>query len=238
MDRKNLVEIKKGQVGTGLLIERDGYMTLDSQENKLLKESAESFRAGQLKELPNPFVVSAVFQKYGIENANGRIYPENILKREVEKYQVAIKERRAYGELNHPEASSIDLRSICMNIIELHWVGHTLVGKLELPITEGFRKMGIVSTLADMVAQWLISGLKIGVSSRGLGTVSQMGGKIVVNDDYEIVCWDVVSQPSTPSAWIEPEENALQPYIQETDKKDGEVIKENKFSKFESWLNG
>lgn len=238
MDRKNLVEIKKGQLGTGLLIENDGYMTLDSNDNKLLKESVESFKLGELKELPNPFIVSAVFQKYGIENANGRIYPENILKREVEKYQAAINERRAYGELNHPEASSIDLGRICMNIVELHWVGHTLVGKIELPITEGFRKLGIVSTLADMAAQWLISGLKIGVSSRGLGTVSQMGGKVVVNDDYEIVCWDVVSQPSTPNAWIDMDEKGLQPYIQETEKQKGETIKENKFSKIEKWLLG
>ena len=237
MDRKNIIEIKKGQVGTGLLIENDGYMTLDSEDNKLLKESVESFRAGEIKELPNPFIVSAVFQKFGIENANGRIYPEAILKREVEKYQTAIKERRAYGELNHPEASSIDLGRLSINIIELHWVGHTLVGKLELPITEGFRRYGIVSTLSDMAAQWLISGLKIGVSSRGLGTVSQMGGKVVVNDDYEIVCWDVVSQPSTPNAWIEMEDQKLQPYIQETEKKEGETITENKFSKFEQWLN-
>jgi hypothetical protein len=235
---QKLTEIKKGQVGTGLLIEHDGYVSLDMKENKLIKEAIEDFKEEAIP-LPRPFVVSAVFQKYGIENANGRIYPENVLKREEQKYQQAIKERRAYGELNHPESSVIDLGRVCMNIVELHWVGRTLIGKIEFPISEGFRKYGIVSTLADMAAQWLVSGLKIGVSSRGLGTVSQLGGKIIVNDDYEIVCWDVVSQPSTPMAWIDMEEEGIKPYIEEnTEVKKDNIIIEDKFSKFDNWLNG
>ena len=235
---QKLTEIKKGQVGTGLLIEHDGYVSLDMKENKLIKEAIENFKEDAIP-LPRPFVVSAVFQKYGIENANGRIYPENVLKREEQKYQQAIKERRAYGELNHPESSVIDLGRVCMNIVELHWVGRTLIGKIEFPISEGFRKYGIVSTLADMAAQWLISGLKIGVSSRGLGTVSQLGGKIIVNDDYEIVCWDVVSQPSTPMAWIDMEEEGIKPYIEENvETEKNNVIIEDKFSKFDNWSNG
>ena len=235
---QKLTEIKKGQVGTGLLIEHDGYVSLDMKENKLIKEAIEDFKEEAIP-LPRPFVVSAVFQKYGIENANGRIYPENVLKREEQKYQQAIKERRAYGELNHPESSVIDLGRVCMNIVELHWVGRTLVGKIEFPISEGFRKYGVVSTLADMAAQWLVSGLKIGVSSRGLGTVSQLGGKIIVNDDYEIVCYDVVSQPSTPNAWIDMEEEGIKPYIEENiEVKKDNIIIEDKFSKFDNWLNG
>jgi hypothetical protein len=235
---QKLTEIKKGQVGTGLLIEHDGYVSLDMKENKLIKEAIEDFKEEAIP-LPRPFVVSAVFQKYGIENANGRIYPENVLKREEQKYQQAIKERRAYGELNHPESSVIDLGRVCMNIVELHWVGRTLVGKIEFPISEGFRKYGVVSTLADMAAQWLVSGLKIGVSSRGLGTVSQLGGKVIVNDDYEIVCWDVVSQPSTPMAWIDMEEEGIKPYIEENiEVKKDNIIIEDKFSKFDNWLNG
>jgi hypothetical protein len=235
---QKLTEIKKGQVGTGLLIEHDGYVSLDMKENKLIKEAIEDFKEEAIP-LPRPFVVSAVFQKYGIENANGRIYPENVLKREEQKYQQAIKERRAYGELNHPESSVIDLGRVCMNIVELHWVGRTLIGKIEFPISEGFRKYGVVSTLADMAAQWLVSGLKIGVSSRGLGTVSQLGGKVIVNDDYEIVCWDVVSQPSTPMAWIDMEEEGIKPYIEENiEVKKDNIIIEDKFSKFDNWLNG
>lgn len=138
---------------------------------------------------------------------------------------------------NHPSDTTIDLSRVCMNIIELHWVGHTLVGKLEIPITEGFRKLGIVSTQADMIAQWLISGLKIGVSSRGIGTVTQQGNHVVVNEDFEILCWDVVSTPSTPNAYIETDEQKLQPYIQETLKtKNQNTLNEDKYSKFDKWL--
>lgn len=237
MKREQLVEIKKGQTGTGLLIESDGFIDINSKDNKLIKESLDDFKGGVAHELPRPFVVSAVFQKYGIENANGRIYPEAVLKREVEKYQQAIKERRAYGELNHPAESAIDGERICMNIIELHWVGHTLVGKLELPITEGFRRYGICSNLADTAAQWLMSNLKIGVSSRGLGSVTQQLGKLVVSSDYEIVCWDLVTQPSTPNAWIETSDEKLEPYLESKENNDKEVIKEDKFTKFDKWLN-
>lgn len=232
MSKSNLVEITKGKTGTGLLIESDGYMSLQSKENAMLKEAIDNRDEGGL---PNPFIVSAVFQKYGIENANGRIYPENILKRAVEQYLPAIKERRAYGELNHPESSAIDGGRIAINIIELHWEGHTLVGKLEIPISDGFRKLGIVSTCADMVAQWLISGLKIGVSSRGLGTVQPMGGRLIVSDDFEIVCWDVVTQPSTPGAWISENPENLQQYVEGEDKK-GTLMTESKYSKFNKWL--
>lgn len=235
MALKTLTEIKKGQIGTGLLVENDGYVSLTLKGNEGLMESLKLNESGA-RELPNPFIVSAVFQKFGIENANGRVYPENILKREVEKYQTAIKERRAYGELNHPESSAIDLGRIAINIVELHWEGHTLVGKMEIPISEGFRKLGVVSTCADMVAQWLLSGLKIGVSSRGLGSVKQEFGKLIVDEDYEIVAWDVVAQPSTPNAWIEENPADLQPYV-EGHKKEGEVIKEDKFSEFDKWLN-
>ena len=104
MNKNTITEIKKGQLGTGLLIENDGYMSLSTNDNLVIKESIEtSLRNG--KELPNPFIVSAVFQKYDIENANGRIYPEHILKREVEKYQQLIRERRSYGECYRPTAN-------------------------------------------------------------------------------------------------------------------------------------
>ena len=95
--------------------------------------------------------------------------------------------------------------------------------------------MGIVSTSADMVAQWLISGLRLGVSSRGLGSVEKHFGQLVVGDDYEIVCWDVVAQPSTPQAYIGFTDSELAPYV-ESEKKEGNNINESKYDKFEKWL--
>ena len=203
MDRQNLIEIKKGQTGTGLLIEHDGFISSDCGNNKKLFESINAeIEGGKEFHCPYPFVVDAVFQKYGIENANGRIYPEEILKREVNNYMSKMEEKRALGELNHPSESVIDLSRVAINIVELHWEGHTLVGKLEIITSPGFRKYGIISCQGDQTANLLLSGYKIGVSSRGLGTVTNKMGILYVADDYEIVCWDVVSDPSTPGAFI------------------------------------
>ena len=131
-----------------------------------------------------------------------------------------INEKRAIGELNHPSESVIDLSRVAMNIIELHWEGRTLVGKLELLTSPGFRKYGIISNEADQAANLLLSGIKIGVSSRGLGTVTNKMGVLYVADDYEIVCWDIVSDPSTPQAWITPEDNIPQQYIENVENND------------------
>lgn len=236
MDRKNLVEIRKGESGTGLLIEHDGYISIDCGDNKKLFEEINSNTEDDFH-CPRHFIVSAVFQKYGVENANGRIYPEHVLKKEVERYMTKINESRAIGELNHPSESVIDLSRVAMNIIELHWEGRTLVGKLELLTSPGFRKYGIISNQADQAANLLLSGIKIGVSSRGLGTVTNKMGVLYVSDDYEIVCWDIVGDPSTPQAWITPEDNIPQQYI-ESKENDGSKSKLfEDLEKFTDWLN-
>jgi hypothetical protein len=236
MDRKNLVEIRKGESGTGLLIEHDGYISIDCGDNKKLFEEINSNTDDDFH-CPRHFIVSAVFQKYGVENANGRIYPEHVLKKEVERYMTKINESRAIGELNHPSESVIDLSRVAMNIIELHWEGRTLVGKLELLTSPGFRKYGIISNQADQAANLLLSGIKIGVSSRGLGTVTNKMGVLYVSDDYEIVCWDIVGDPSTPQAWITPEDNIPQQYI-ESKENDGSKSKLfEDLEKFTDWLN-
>lgn len=209
--KKELEIIKEGKTGHGILIENDGYMYVKNPQ--MIKESLEN---GEWN-VPYPFVVDAVFQKFGIKNANGRIYPEDVLKKQVELYQQKINERRALGELNHPAESTIDLGRISHNIIELHWEGRTLVGKLELNISEGFRKLGIVSTMGDMAANHLINGYKIGVSSRGVGSVEQKLGQTIVGDDFELICWDIVSDPSTPGAYIGKSED-LQQYVEEKTK--------------------
>ena len=236
MDRKNLVEIRKGESGTGLLIEHDGYISIDCGDNKKLFEDINSNTEDDFH-CPRHFIVSAVFQKYGVENANGRIYPEHVLKKEVERYMTKINESRAIGDLNHPSESVIDLSRVAMNIIELHWEGRTLVGKLELLTSPGFRKYGIISNQADQAANLLLSGIKIGVSSRGLGTVTNKMGVLYVSDDYEIVCWDIVGDPSTPQAWITPEDNIPQQYI-ESKENDGSKSKLfEDLEKFTDWLN-
>ena len=140
-------------------------------------------------------------------------------------YQQRINEKRALGELNHPAESTIDLGRISHNIVELHWEGNTVVGKLELHLSRGFIKHGIVSTMGDMAANLLLSGYKIGVSSRGVGSVEQKLGQYVVGDDFELICWDIVSDPSTPGAWMG-DEYELKQYVESKENKKNKVISE------------
>ena len=138
---------------------------------------------------------------------------------------------------NHPAESVIDLSRVAINIIELHWEGHTLVGQLEVLVSEAFRRNGIICCQGDQVAHLLLNGIKIGVSSRGLGTVTQKMGVLYVGEDYEIICWDVVSDPSTPGAFISQNANNLQQYIEsDTSSKNKPQLFE-KLDKFNDWLN-
>lgn len=236
MDRANLTEIRKGQTGTGLLIENVGTISLDDNYNKTLMESIR-LNEDVSKEFfcPKPFIVSALFQRYGALNSNGRIYPESILRREVDRFQKKIDDKRALMELNHPDEASIDLGRVAANIIELHWEGCNLIGKMEILVTEGFRKHGICSTLGDQTANLLLNGIKIGVSSRGLGTVEKKMDKLIVCDDYEIVCWDIVSDPSTHGSWITNTDAELKPYMESVNHSSKSKLMEN-MDKFSGWL--
>jgi hypothetical protein len=232
MKKAELKIIKEGKTGHGILIENDGFISLDfGKNNHQLKEDISE--KGWF--VPYPFVVDAVFQKFGVKNANGRIYPEAVLKKQVELYQEKINDRRAIGELNHPAESTIDLGRIAINIVELHWEGRTLVGKLEINTSYGFRKYGIVGTRGDDMANLLMNGIKIGVSSRGVGSVEQKLGQYIVGDDFELICWDVVSDPSTPGAFIgQPEE--LQQYVETDTTKNEKPSLNEKISKIKSIL--
>lgn len=208
---EQLVEVKKGQTGTGLLIERDGYI---DKKQDIVQQIKEDIDNNHKFVIPEHFVVSAVFQKYGIKNANGRIYPEDVLKKEVSKYQTLIDERRALGSLDHPSSTSISGHDISHNILSLEWQGHTLIGEMELHLSPGYIRYGVCSTSGDLVANMLLSNYLIGVSSRGVGSVEERFGNYVVQPDFEIVCWDVVIEPSTPGANIKPNREELKPYME------------------------
>ena len=161
------------------------------------------------------------------------------MKKQVEIYQEKINDNRSYGELNHPAESTIDLGRISHDIIELHWEGRTLVGKMKINTSEGFRKYGIVSTCGDHAANLLMNGLKIGVSSRGVGSVEQKLGQYIVGDDFELICWDIVSDPSTNNAYITTKgEEGLRPWVEGKEHKGGEnkLISE-KIEKIKKILN-
>jgi len=233
----NLKILKRGQTGTGVLIEHDaGYISPDEPRNQAFINEIKKLDTGKLV-IAEPLVVYVILQKYGVLNRNGRIYPESILKKQNELYQKVIRERAAVGELDHPESSIIAGDRISHNIIETWWEGHTLMGKMEILMTPGFINYGIVSTKGDEVANLLRNRIKIGVSSRGVGSLKEgRNGEQIVQDDFEIICWDVVTAPSTPDAWIFRNHEDAKPFVENVEAKK-DVLKENLNDKLNKFLN-
>lgn len=149
-------------------------------------------------------IVRGVLQRAGAPNQNERVYPRNILEREVKKYMQLIKERRALGELDHPETSVINLKNVSHNVREVHWEGDDLVGTVEiLPTPSG-----------NILKELLRSGILLGISSRGMGSVApRREGGVQVGEDFELIGWDFVSNPSTHGAFMTPmnESKKIQP---------------------------
>ena len=229
---EQLTEIKKGQTGTGLLIEHDGHIIGNCDTVSQIREDISN---GHKFVIPDNFVVSAVFQKYGIKNANGRIYPENILKREVQKYlENQVANHRAVGSLDHPTSSTLSGHDVSHNILDLRWEGRTLIGEMKLHLSPGFKQYGVCSTSGDLAASMILDGIQIGVSSRAVGSVEQKMGVLMVGDDLELVCWDIVLEPSTNNAWIATDAKDLQPYI-ENEIRTGNLMSE-KISKIKNIL--
>ena len=232
-----LQEVKKDKFGSGLLLERDGHI-FDGKDT--IKQINEDIKNNHKFICPDHFVVSAVFQKYGIKNANGRIYPESILKREVEKYiSERVNNRCAFGALDHPSYTTLSGHDVTHNILSLDWQGHTLIGEMELHLSPGYKQYGVCSTSGDMVANMLLSNYLVGVSSRGVGTVIQKPGNILmVDDDFDLIGWDVVLEPSTPGANIGKNREELQMYVEnDTCKNDKNFVNENNMPLAKELLN-
>tara|TARA_R110001592_G_scaffold73714_1_gene224661 strand:+ start:99 stop:707 length:609 start_codon:yes stop_codon:yes gene_type:complete len=144
-----------------------------------------------------PLIVEGVLQRAEAKNQNGRVYPTKILKREVQNYiDGPVKERRATGELDHPDSSVINLQNVSHNIADIWWDGDDVIGKVE-----------ILSTPAGNILKELFrNGITVGISSRGMGSVEEniTEGTVIVQDDFELIGWDFVSTPSTHGAFMSP----------------------------------
>ena len=184
----------------GILIEYDaGYINPNESRNlSTLNESR------NMLDHSKPFEFYAVLQKYDTPNRNGRVYPEKILKRESENYKKMIEKGTSLSELNHPESSLIDLDRVSHLITEVWWEGPVLLGKLKLLTSPGFHERGIVSTKGDLAANYLRQGVTLGISSRGVGSLKKVGEQNEVQEDFELICWDFVSNPSTQGAFMKP----------------------------------
>jgi len=152
------------------------------------------FEAKLQQEENGTYLVKGILQRAGAPNQNNRRYPKEILMRECQKYQQLIKERRALGELDHPESPVINLKNVSHNIREIYWEGDDVCGVVE-----------ILSTPSGNILKALIgAGIKVGVSSRGMGSLKQVGEVLEVQDDFDLLCWDFVSTPSNPGSYMTP----------------------------------
>lgn len=145
---------------------------------------------------PGVFEVTGIMQRAGAKNQNGRIYKREILEEEVRNYvENFVKVGNAYGELDHPESAIVSLKNASHVVKELWWEGDDLMGKVELLNTPS----------GNIVKEILKGGHTIGISSRGTGSVQQTNeGTLMVQPDFELVCWDFVSNPSTQGAFMNP----------------------------------
>jgi len=142
--------------------------------------------------------MQGIIQAAGKPNANNRIYPREILEREDKKYQELVSERRSLGELDHPDSPIIQLENVSHLVTETHWDGNNLVGTIEVLDTP---KGNILSKLIDRK-------IKLGISSRGLGSTSRgQGGYDIVEEDFGLICYDMVSNPSTSGAFMDLKES-------------------------------
>ena len=217
--------LRPNQTGRrGYLIEDDaGYISPDDERNKDFISEIKKLETGK-PVIAEPFVVYVVLQKYGVRNKNGRVYPERLLRRENDKYQELIKDGRAIGELDHPESTIINGDRISHNIIETWWEGKTLMGKMKIIMSPGFINLGVISCKGDLVANYMRNGIKIGVSSRGIGSLEQENGENVVQDDFDLICWDIVTTPSTPGSWIFTEPTDAKPYMENFIRENNNII--------------
>ena len=149
--------------------------------------------------VPGGFIVQGILQTAGAKNQNGRVYPKHILIRECEKYRKEfIDQHRALGELDHPESSVVNLNNVSHNVLKIWWDGDNLKGTVQILETPS----------GNILKSLFKAGIVLGISSRGLGSVKEMIGEntVEVQEDFELICWDFVSNPSTNEAFMRPGE--------------------------------
>jgi len=169
---------------------------------KLLREYYELCEGGVCQDLltedekrfvaSGGMMLSGKLQEADVQNGNGRVYPHKVLMREVENYKKLVKENRALGELDHPDDSVINLKNASHMVTEIWMEEKAVMGKVK-----------VLNTPSGQVLKSLVeSGVKLGISSLGMGSVSEGAGNVVVQEDFQLICFDFVSEPSTPNAFM------------------------------------
>jgi hypothetical protein len=176
-------------------------------------------------------ILSGVMQRADAQNGNGRIYPRAILEREVQRYMELIRENRALGELDHPDDSVVNLKNASHMVTDIWWNGNDVMGKAK-----------ILNTPSGQILKALVeSGVKLGISSRGLGSVRENRGQTIVEDDFNLICFDFVSDPSTTGAFMMKESkgdnNVITQLTEKLDKLISIIEKENDPTRIEKISN-
>lgn len=216
--------LQEGETGFGILIEQDaGYINYEINKN-ILNENFE------LK--PNePVLINCILQKWGVKNKNGRIYPKEVLIPEVNLYQKLINNNSAVSEADHPDSSIISLQNISHMITKMWWGNgdqeNVLFGQLKIIVSPGFIKYGIASVIGDKIVLYLQNKIKLGISSRGVGTLKEVNGENLVQDDFELIGFDLVATPSTPGGYLFPEKSNNTNFSEEYNNKNNILIKED-----------
>jgi hypothetical protein len=160
-------------------------------ETQLFTSGKFSLTESKRSERGNP-IVEGILATVEVKNGNGRYYKKDLWEREMDKYSQYIQEKRALGELDHPDSQIINLKNVSHNISKVWWDGDNIMGHIEiLPTPSG----NILKALIE-------SGITIGVSSRGMGSLKENDGVLEVQDDFELLCWDFVSTPSNPGSYM------------------------------------
>lgn len=159
---------------------------LTESEKRQMRDKGTCFMVGKLQEADR-------------KNGNGRVYPDLILRREIDNYKKFVEQRRATGELDHPDSSVVNLANVSHVVTDIWWDGKKVMGKIE-----------VLNTPSGNILKSLVeSGIKMGISSRALGSVTQRNGLTYVQDDLQLICFDMVSEPSTPDAFMLKEHKSL-----------------------------
>lgn len=201
--------LTEGESRYGLLVEYDAGMVALSLNPAIGNRLPEILREGKtgretLFTADGRLLVHCILQKADTLNANGRIYPMFVLKREDQAYQEIIAQVMASGECNHPDEITLDLHNLSHLVTRTWWEGTALMGELEILVSPQYIENRNIQLAGDKIAYYLEKNMKLGISSRGLGSVKKSNGALVVQNDFGLIAFDLVQRPSTPGSYLVP----------------------------------
>lgn len=213
------------ELGWGILLEMDaGYVSHEQNQHLI----TENFKLNENE----PVLVNCILQKWGVKNKNGRIYPKEVLMAQVAEYQKMVDSNAGTGEVDHPDSSVVSVAGTAIMITKMWWgtgdQENILYGQFKVLVTKGYIRSGVRSSPGDIIVHLLENKVRLGISSRGVGSLKEINGENLVQNDFELIGFDVVSTPSTPGSYLYP---VVKDNFSENIENKKPQIKENKLIK-------